>query len=126
MADSEIVFNNNIRDDMLDYQYEDDIVDVEWKGRLLKTQLGNFIVNEETNIVYDYDLYVDSGKLVKLGILRQENGKYNIVKLSSVSQQPRQSTMTKSTASKSTASKSIKTKSTRVKSSKSIKKTKTT
>jgi hypothetical protein len=84
MDDSEIVYNNNIRDDMLDYQYEDDIVDVEWKGKLLKTHYGNFIVNEETNIVYDYDLYVDSGKLVKLGVLKQENGKYHIIKLSAV------------------------------------------
>lgn len=80
MDEKEIVYNNNIRDDMLDYQYEDDIMDFEWKGKLLKTKLGNFIVNEETNIVYDYDLYIDSGKLVKLGVLKVEKGKYQIVK----------------------------------------------
>jgi hypothetical protein len=104
MADSEIVFNNNIRDDMLDYQYEDDIIDVEWKGKLLKTQLGNFIVNEETNIVYDYDLYIDSGKLVKLGILKKENGKYNIVKISSASQPKLIKSTSKSTSKSTTKS----------------------
>lgn len=106
MADSEIVFNNNIRDDMLDYQYEDDIIDVEWKGKLLKTQLGNFIVNEETNVVYDYDLYVDSGKLVKLGILKQEKGKYHIVKLSSVAQQQTTQTPRKSSTLSTKSAKS--------------------
>jgi hypothetical protein len=104
MDDSEIIFNNNIRDDMLDYQYEDDIVDVEWKGKLIKTQLGNFIVNEETNIVYDYDLYIDGGKLVKLGILKKENGKYNIVKLSSASQPKLIKSSTTSTTKSTTKS----------------------
>jgi superfamily II DNA or RNA helicase len=109
MADSDIVFNNNIRDDMLDYQYEDDIIDVEWKGKLLKTQLGNFIVNEETNIVYDYDLYIDSGKLVKLGILKQEKGKYHIVKLSStVSQQTPQKSSSKLSAKSTRSARSAK------------------
>jgi superfamily II DNA or RNA helicase len=106
MDDSAIVFNNNIRDDMLDYQYEEDIVDVEWKGKLLKTQLGNFIVNEETNIIYDYDLYVDSGKLVKLGLLKQEKGKYQIVKLSAVKQLTAPTTSTSTSRPKTTARKS--------------------
>jgi hypothetical protein len=81
MDEREIVYNNNIRDDMLDFQYENDIVDVDWDGQVIKTKLGNFLVNTTTNIVYDYDLYVDSGKLVKLGLLKTENGKMNIVKL---------------------------------------------
>lgn len=125
MADSDIVFNNNIRDDMLDYQYEDDIIDVEWKGKLLKTQLGNFIVNEETNVVYDYDLYIDSGKLVKLGILKQEKGKYHIVKLSSVVQQETPQTPRKSlTPSPSLSPKSTRTiKSAKSSTSKKSKKT---
>jgi hypothetical protein len=81
MDEGQIVFNNNIRDDMLDFQYENDIVDVDWDGQVIKTKLGNFLVNTTTNIVYDYDLYVDSGKLVKLGLLKTENGKMNIVKI---------------------------------------------
>lgn len=81
MDESTIIHNNNIRDDMLDYQYETDIVDNEWKGQLLKTKKGNFIVNLETNYVYDYDHYVDSKKLVIIGQLKKEDGKYIITKV---------------------------------------------
>jgi hypothetical protein len=78
--DNTLVYNNNIRDDMLDEQYSGDIVDSEWKGKVIKTKVGNFLINETTNQVYDYDLYVDSGKLVKIGELKKENGKLSIVK----------------------------------------------
>ena len=81
MDASTIIHNNNIRDDMLDYQYETDIVDNEWKGQLLKTKKGNFIVNLETNFVYDYDHYIDSKKLVIIGQLKKEDGKYVITKV---------------------------------------------
>lgn len=77
-----ITQNNNIRDDMLDYQYETDIVDTEWKGQLLKTKKGNFIINPETQYVYDYDHYLDSKKLVVIGQLKKEDGKYTIIKVS--------------------------------------------
>jgi hypothetical protein len=66
---------------MLDYQYETDIIDNEWKGQLLKTKKGNFIVNLETNYVYDYDHYIDSKKLVIIGQLKKEDGKYVITKV---------------------------------------------
>jgi Helicase conserved C-terminal domain len=81
MDASTLIHNNNIRDDMLDYQYETDIVDNEWKGQLLKTKKGNFIVNLETNYVYDYDHYIDSKKLVIIGQLKKEDGKYVITKV---------------------------------------------
>jgi Helicase conserved C-terminal domain len=81
MDENTIIHNNNIRDDMLDYQYETDIIDNEWKGQLLKTKKGNFIVNLETNYVYDYDHYIDSKKLVIIGQLKKEDGKYVITKV---------------------------------------------
>jgi hypothetical protein len=81
MNENTIVYNNNIRDDMLDYQYETDIVDSEWKGQLLKTKKGNFIINPNNNYVYDYDHYIDSKKLVVIGQLKKEEGKYTIVKV---------------------------------------------
>ena len=81
MDENTIVYNNNIRDDMLDYQYEGDVANLEWKGQLLKTKKGNFLINTETNMVYNYDHYLDSGKLVIIGKLEKEEGKYNIVKV---------------------------------------------
>jgi hypothetical protein len=69
--------------------------------------------------VYDYDLYIDSGKLVKLGILKKENGKYNIVKLSSASQpqliKSASKSTTKSTTKTSQRSSSVKAASKRTK-----------
>jgi hypothetical protein len=79
MDESSLVYNNNIRDDMMDDQYENDITDNEWKGKVLKTKVGNFVVNTTTNNVYNYDLYLDSGKLVKVGVWKEQNGKYSIV-----------------------------------------------
>jgi hypothetical protein len=80
MDQREIVHNHNIRDDMLDYQYESDIIDNTWKGKVIKTKIGSFLINEQTNRVYDYDLYVDSGKLLELGVLHEQNGKMIIKK----------------------------------------------
>lgn len=75
-------FNNNIRDDMLDEQYTSDIVDTEWKGKVIKTKIGNFLINESNNFVYDYDLYIDGGKLIKIGELKKDStGKMSIVKV---------------------------------------------
>lgn len=80
LPDNALSYNNNIRDDMLDYQYDSDLIDLQWKGQVYKTKIGNFLVNTQDNSVYDYDLYVDSGKLVKIGVLKKENGKVSIVK----------------------------------------------
>lgn len=80
MNTNELVFNHNITDDPLDYQYETDIVQVNWDGKVIKTKLGNFLVKTSNNNVYDYDLYVDSGKLLKIGQLKEVNGKMAIVK----------------------------------------------
>lgn len=76
----ELVYNHNITDDPLDYQYEADIVKVDWDGKVIKTKYGNFLVNTTTNTVYDYDLYIDSGKLLRIGILKEVNGKLSVVK----------------------------------------------
>lgn len=115
-----IVHNNNIRDDMLDYQYETDIVDTEWKGQLLKTKKGNFIINPDTQFVYDYDHYIDSKKLVVIGQLKKEDGKYTIVKVQPV-QAPQPTTSatrtTKVTKARTQRSKNTKPKTSSTKSS---------
>jgi hypothetical protein len=84
MSKSSLSYNHNIRDDMLDYQYDVGLMDIQWNGQVYKTKIGNFLVNTTDNSVYDYDLYVDSGKLVKIGTLRKEKGKVSIVKSKNV------------------------------------------
>lgn len=86
MNTDELVYNHNITDDPLDYQYETDIVQVDWEGKVIKTKLGNFLINMSNNNVYDYDLYLDSGKLLKIGQLKEVNGKMTVVKSQSPSQ----------------------------------------
>ena len=70
IADDKLAFTPNIKADLLDDQYKSAIVSNEWKGEVLMTKKGNFLVRRETNEVYDYELYVESGRLVKLGILK--------------------------------------------------------
>jgi len=47
----------------------------EWKGQLLKTKKGNFVIKEGTNEVYDYNIYLESGKVVKVGNITQDGNK---------------------------------------------------
>lgn len=108
-----IVHNNNIRDDMLDYQYDTDLVDSEWKGKLIKTKKGNFIINPDTQYVYDYDHYIDSKKLVVIGQLKKEDGKYTIVKVVAPSSASSQTSQTSPTNIKQSRRRSSSTKSTK-------------
>jgi superfamily II DNA or RNA helicase len=50
------------------------IVQKEWEGQVLITKKGQFLIRPETSEVYDYDLYLESGRLVRLGRL-VEDGK---------------------------------------------------
>jgi hypothetical protein len=48
----------------------------EWSGQVLLTKKGNFIVDPATQVVYDYDLYVEAGRLVKIGTMKvSDDGK---------------------------------------------------
>lgn len=47
----------------------------EWNGQLLKTKKGNFVIKQGTKEVYDYDIYLESGKVVKVGTLTQKGDK---------------------------------------------------
>ena len=51
----------------------------EWKGQLLRTKKGNFVIKEGTNDVYDYDAYMNSGKVTKVGTITKE-GTSRIIK----------------------------------------------
>jgi hypothetical protein len=69
--ENKFVYKLNIISDDLDEQYKRDIVQNEWKGQVMITKKGSFLIRGETNEVYDYDLYVESGRLVKIGVLTQ-------------------------------------------------------
>lgn len=71
----------NIEDELFDIQYQKNVEMTEWKGEVLITKKGNFLIKPNTNEVYDYDLYLESGKLIKIGILRIVDNKKTIVKI---------------------------------------------
>jgi hypothetical protein len=80
LKESEYTYALDINDEMFDDQYKKDVEVNEWKGSVLITKKGNFLVRPDTNEVYDYDLYLESGKLVKIGVLRIVDEKKQIVK----------------------------------------------
>lgn len=81
LKDNDLAYKINIADEIFDDQYIKDIEMTEWKGEILITKKGNFLIRPDTNEVYDYDLYLESGKLIKLGILRIVDNKKTIVKI---------------------------------------------
>lgn len=46
-----------------------------WQGQLLRTKKGNFVIKEGTDEVYDYDIYLESGKVVKIGTISHDGNK---------------------------------------------------
>ncbi len=50
----------------------------EWVGQVLITKKGQFLIRPETNEVYDYDIYMDAGKLVKLGTITEDKKRIEI------------------------------------------------
>lgn len=76
--ESKNTFEFNITDELNDEQYKNEIIQNKWSGYVLKTKKGNFLIKKENNEVYDYDIYTESGKLVKLGELKKDKGKLTI------------------------------------------------
>jgi len=73
-------FPVNMKDDQITYEFDiakdQNIVGTEkteWQGQVLVTKKGQFLIRPDTNEVYDYDLYMESGKLVKLGYITDAN-----------------------------------------------------
>ena len=71
--DNKNIFVPNIASDTQDSQYLAEIEKNEWRGEVLVTKKGRFLIRRETNEVYDYDAYIESGKLIKLGVLHNGN-----------------------------------------------------
>ena len=79
LDDSTPTYQLDISQETMDVDYETWLESNEWKGEVMFTKKGNFLIRPETNEVYDYDLYIESGKLVKIGTLRIVADKKQIV-----------------------------------------------
>ena len=54
----------------------------EWIGQVLVTRKGQFLIRTETNEVYDYDAYLEAGRLIKIGVIEtSEDGKRRTIKV---------------------------------------------
>lgn len=79
IKENSLISQFNIENEQNDDQYMSQLEQVEWTAEVLRTKKGNFIVKKDTNEVYDYDVYIDTGKLVKIGDLTFVNKKRVIV-----------------------------------------------
>jgi hypothetical protein len=68
--EKQVTFTYDITHELEDYQYANIVEQKEFDAEVYVTKKGNFLVNKVTNEVYDYDIYVNSGKLLKVGILK--------------------------------------------------------
>ena len=80
LKDEELSYQYDMNDETFDNQYANEVEQSEWKGQVLITKKGNFVIRSETNEVFDYDLYMDSGKLVRIGYLRIVGNQKQVVK----------------------------------------------
>jgi hypothetical protein len=78
MDENKISFENDISKELYDEQFNQAIETSDFSGIVYITKKGNFILNTKTNEVYDYDIYMDSKRLVKLGILKIKDNKKSI------------------------------------------------
>jgi len=53
----------------------------EWTGQVLITSKGQFLIRPDTNEVYDYDAYLDAGKLVKIGVIEMSTDGKRIIRV---------------------------------------------
>ena len=79
MNDDKFTLQHDILLEEQDGSYKNALEKNTWSGQLLKTKKGNFVIKEGTNDVYDYDAYMQSGKVIKVGTLAQ-NGTTRVIK----------------------------------------------
>ena len=80
LNESSATYQLDLAQEVNDADYKTMVETKEWEGEVLFTKKGNFLIRPDTNEVYDYDIYLDSGKLVKIGVLEVEDGKRKILK----------------------------------------------
>lgn len=71
IKNDQVVSAHDIRDEELDTQYSAKIKKLTWPAKAVITANGNYLIRKDTGDVYDYDVYVESGKLVKVGVLQE-------------------------------------------------------
>jgi hypothetical protein len=82
MPENKLLYDLNLNREILDNQYEKSLSKIGWEAQILKTKKGNFLIRVDTNEVYDFDIYNDSNKLVKLGLIINEDNGRRIIKMS--------------------------------------------
>jgi hypothetical protein len=79
IGDNKFIVHPNIGLEETDISMEKGLEKKQWNGTLLRTSKGNFVIKEGTNEVYDYDIYVYSGRILKIGHIVQEGNKRKIM-----------------------------------------------
>ena len=79
MGDNKFVIHSDITFEETDVSVEKGLEKAKWNGTLLRTSKGNFLIKEGTDDVYDYDIYIYSGRILKIGKITQEGNKKRIV-----------------------------------------------
>jgi superfamily II DNA or RNA helicase len=77
-----IIYTYSLNNDVFDTEYAQQLGEQSWTGIVYITKKGQFLINKATKDVYDYDLYLSSNKLVKLGQLISSDNK-QIIKMTS-------------------------------------------
>ena len=96
VEDDKFTFTFDINKDTYDNEYKQEIEQKDWKGRVLVTKYGKFLIRPETNDVYDYEIYLETDRLVRLGKLIQTPDGKRMIKMK---ESPRQSPSQASQAS---------------------------
>jgi hypothetical protein len=78
--ENQVTFTYDISHELEDYQYANIVDKQEFEGEVYITKKGNFLINKITNEVYDYDIYINSKKLVKIGTLKIVGKEKQIIK----------------------------------------------
>lgn len=74
-------YTMSISQETFDNEFKQEIEEKGWKGQVLVTKSGKYLVRKETGDVYDYEIYQDANKLVPLGkLIVNEDGK-RIIKM---------------------------------------------
>ena len=81
VADDKFTFTFDINKDTYDNEYKQEIEQKDWKGRVLVTKYGKFLIRPGTNDVYDYEIYLETDRLVRLGKLIQTPDGKRMIKM---------------------------------------------
>jgi len=81
VADDKFTFTFDINKDTYDNEYKQEIEQKDWNGRVLVTKYGKFLIRPGTNDVYDYEIYLETDRLVRLGKLIQTADGKRMIKM---------------------------------------------